>query len=112
MSICSCSFQLWVKGFSRIARVRNGFAKIYTYVQTPPLTAYYEIPNWFVSACKNYEFLLTFLGKLINSKFLVQDTITGFLLAGVGNVDLRRKTNYLIVDGSNVFSASSSYAMH
>ncbi|XP_028115262.1 V-type proton ATPase subunit F-like isoform X3 [Camellia sinensis] len=26
------------------------------------------------------------------------DTITGFLLAGVGNVDLRRKTNYLIVD--------------
>ncbi|XP_020244898.1 V-type proton ATPase subunit F-like isoform X2 [Asparagus officinalis] len=27
-----------------------------------------------------------------------KDTITGFLLAGVGNVDLRRKTNYLIVD--------------
>ncbi|XP_028122044.1 V-type proton ATPase subunit F-like [Camellia sinensis] len=27
-----------------------------------------------------------------------QDTVTGFLLAGVGNVDLRRKTNYLIVD--------------
>ncbi|KAG6392547.1 hypothetical protein SASPL_146771 [Salvia splendens] len=27
-----------------------------------------------------------------------EDTITGFLLAGVGNVDLRRKTNYLIVD--------------
>ncbi|KAI8573413.1 hypothetical protein RHMOL_Rhmol01G0275600 [Rhododendron molle] len=26
------------------------------------------------------------------------DTVTGFLLAGVGNVDLRRKTNYLIVD--------------
>ncbi|CAL5418393.1 unnamed protein product [Camellia sinensis] len=26
------------------------------------------------------------------------DTITGFLLVGVGNVDLRRKTNYLIVD--------------
>lgn len=28
-----------------------------------------------------------------------EDTITGFLLAGVGNVDLRKKRNYLIVDG-------------
>ncbi|XP_055809290.1 V-type proton ATPase subunit F-like [Solanum dulcamara] len=27
-----------------------------------------------------------------------EDTIIGFYLAGVGNVDLRRKTNYLIVD--------------
>eukprot|EP00891_Asterochloris_glomerata_P001428 jgi/Astpho2/1428/e_gw1.00025.159.1_t len=27
----------------------------------------------------------------------LQDTVTGFLLAGVGNVDLRRKTNFLIV---------------
>ncbi|PIN25814.1 Vacuolar H+-ATPase V1 sector, subunit F [Handroanthus impetiginosus] len=27
-----------------------------------------------------------------------EDTITGFLLAGVGNVDLRRNTNYLMVD--------------
>ncbi|XP_057415262.1 V-type proton ATPase subunit F [Lotus japonicus] len=27
-----------------------------------------------------------------------EDTIVGFLLAGVGNVDIRRKTNYLIVD--------------
>jgi len=32
----------------------------------------------------------------------LQDTVTGFLLAGVGNVDLRRKTNYLIVDSSMV----------
>lgn len=31
---------------------------------------------------------------------VIQDTITGFLLAGVGNVDLRRKTNYLVVDSS------------
>ena len=31
---------------------------------------------------------------------LLQDTVTGFLLAGVGNVDLRRKTNYLVVDNS------------
>jgi len=30
-----------------------------------------------------------------------EDTVTGFLLAGVGNVDLRKKTNYLIVDNSN-----------
>ena len=29
-----------------------------------------------------------------------KDTITGFLLAGVGNVDLRRKSNFLIVDQS------------
>ncbi|KAG4110804.1 hypothetical protein ERO13_D13G069500v2 [Gossypium hirsutum] len=27
-----------------------------------------------------------------------EDSVVGFLLAGVGNVDLRRKTNYLIVD--------------
>ena len=33
----------------------------------------------------------------------LQDTVTGFLLAGVGNVDLRKKTNYLIVDNSNNF---------
>jgi vacuolar-type H+-ATPase subunit F/Vma7 len=31
-----------------------------------------------------------------------QDTVTGFLLAGVGNVDLRRKTNYLVVDNSKL----------
>ncbi|XP_055806967.1 V-type proton ATPase subunit F-like [Solanum dulcamara] len=31
-----------------------------------------------------------------------EDTITGFLLAGVGNVDLRRKANYLIVDSNAV----------
>lgn len=30
----------------------------------------------------------------------LQDTITGFLLAGVGNVDLRKKTNFLAVDSS------------
>ena len=29
-----------------------------------------------------------------------QDTITGFLLAGVGNVDLRKTSNFLVVDGS------------
>ena len=27
-----------------------------------------------------------------------EDTITGFLLAGVGHVDLRKNTNYLVVD--------------
>ncbi|KOM25522.1 hypothetical protein LR48_Vigan107s004100 [Vigna angularis] len=29
---------------------------------------------------------------------VLADTVVGFLLAGVGNVDIRRKTNYLIVD--------------
>mmetsp|Transcript_32892 Transcript_32892/g.72641 ORF Transcript_32892/g.72641 Transcript_32892/m.72641 type:complete len:132 (+) Transcript_32892:97-492(+) len=27
-----------------------------------------------------------------------EDTITGFLLAGMGNVDIRKKRNYLVVD--------------
>ncbi|XP_027769320.1 V-type proton ATPase subunit F-like isoform X5 [Solanum pennellii] len=39
-----------------------------------------------------------------NSAFIVmsadEDTITGFLLAGVGNVDLRRKTKYMIVNSN------------
>ena len=34
-----------------------------------------------------------------------QDTITGFLLAGVGNIDLRRKSNFLIVDQSELHCA-------
>ena len=29
-----------------------------------------------------------------------QDTITGFLLAGLGNIDIRKTSNYLMVDGS------------
>jgi len=29
-----------------------------------------------------------------------QDTVTGFLLTGVGNVDSRKKKNFLVVDGS------------
>jgi hypothetical protein len=36
---------------------------------------------------------------------LAQDTITGFLLAGVGNIDLRRKSNFLIVDQSELHCA-------
>ncbi|KAK9828567.1 hypothetical protein WJX72_000794 [[Myrmecia] bisecta] len=27
-----------------------------------------------------------------------EDTVTGFMLAGVGNVDLRKKSNYLVVN--------------
>ena len=27
-----------------------------------------------------------------------EDTVTGFLLAGVGNVDAKRKSNFLVVD--------------
>ncbi|KAG6545411.1 hypothetical protein Mapa_013011 [Marchantia paleacea] len=34
-----------------------------------------------------------------------EDTVTGFLLAGVGNVDLRRKTNYLVVDSKTTIKA-------
>jgi V-type H+-transporting ATPase subunit F len=34
-----------------------------------------------------------------------EDTVTGFLLAGVGNVDLRRKTNYLVVDAKTTVKA-------
>ncbi|BBN20059.1 V-type H+-transporting ATPase subunit F [Marchantia polymorpha subsp. ruderalis] len=34
-----------------------------------------------------------------------EDTVTGFLLAGVGNVDLRRKTNYLVVDTKTTIKA-------
>ncbi|XP_039163054.1 V-type proton ATPase subunit F [Eucalyptus grandis] len=37
--------------------------------------------------------------------YLGTDTVTGFLLAGVGNVDLRRKTNYLIVDSKTTVKA-------
>lgn len=33
---------------------------------------------------------------------LLQDTVTGFLLAGVGNVDLRKKTNFLVVNESMI----------
>ena len=38
--------------------------------------------------------------SIILSVAALQDTVTGFLLAGVGNVDLRRKTNFLIVTES------------
>ncbi|XP_042431496.1 V-type proton ATPase subunit F-like [Zingiber officinale] len=34
-----------------------------------------------------------------------EDTVTGFLLAGVGNVDIRRKANYLIVDSKTTVKA-------
>lgn len=36
------------------------------------------------------------------SVHFLQDTVTGFLLAGVGNVDMRKKCNYLIVDSSTL----------
>lgn len=36
-----------------------------------------------------------FLGMIID-----HDTATGLLLTGVGNVDLRKKTNFLLVDDS------------
>jgi vacuolar-type H+-ATPase subunit F/Vma7 len=36
----------------------------------------------------------------------MQDTVTGFLLAGVGNSDIRKKTNFLVVDSSARFAAT------
>lgn len=30
----------------------------------------------------------------------MQDTVTGFLLAGIGNIDIRRHSNFLIVTDS------------
>ncbi|GMQ00641.1 hypothetical protein CsSME_00047642 [Camellia sinensis var. sinensis] len=44
------------------------------------------------------EWFVIFAVVMIADLIATGDTITGFLLAGVGNVDLRRKTNYLIVD--------------
>ena len=38
-----------------------------------------------------------------DQEFCSQDTVTGFLLAGVGNVDLRRNTNYLVVNESECY---------
>jgi len=34
-----------------------------------------------------------------------EDTITGFLLAGVGNVDLRKNSNFLIVNESKLWQS-------
>ena len=38
-----------------------------------------------------------------------EDTCTGFLLAGVGNVDIRKKTNFLCVDSSESALTSAFY---
>ncbi|OAY71060.1 V-type proton ATPase subunit F-like [Ananas comosus] len=47
--------------------------------------------------------------QTINSALIAmiadEDTVTGFLLAGVGNVDLRRKTNFVIVDNKTTVKA-------
>ncbi|KAI3505214.1 hypothetical protein L1887_27187 [Cichorium endivia] len=52
---------------------------------------------YFVSQMANRTQIPTNNSALI-AMIADEDTITGFLLAGVGNVDIRRKTNYLIVD--------------
>jgi hypothetical protein len=41
--------------------------------------------------------------------FVLQDTVTGFFF--VGNVDLRRKTNYLIIDNSNSYPLIKIFRM-
>ena len=38
--------------------------------------------------------------------FALQDTVTGFLLAGIGNVDLRKKSNFLVVTESEYHQAA------
>ena len=43
---------------------------------------------------------LTVAGSSRCCYVLPQDTVTGFLLAGVGNMDLRRKGNFLVVNES------------
>jgi vacuolar-type H+-ATPase subunit F/Vma7 len=40
-----------------------------------------------------------------------QDTITGFLLAGVGHVDLRKTSNFLVVDGSEILEPANSWRL-
>ena len=43
---------------------------------------------------------------MLSDSFLAwQDTVTGILLAGVGNVDLRRKSNFLVVTESEYLAA-------
>ncbi|WZY77507.1 hypothetical protein YC2023_023891 [Brassica napus] len=41
----------------------------------------------------------------------VQDTVVGFLMAGIDNVDIKRKTNDLIVDSSTLFFFSFSFTL-
>lgn len=38
-----------------------------------------------------------------------EDTITGFLLAGVGNVDARKKSNFLVVDSKTSVKAIETF---
>lgn len=35
----------------------------------------------------------------------MQDTIAGFLLAGVGDIDLRKKSNFLVVESSEFWES-------
>lgn len=39
-------------------------------------------------------------GESIQTGADMQDSVTGLLLAGIGNVDAQQKKNFLIVDGS------------
>ena len=48
-----------------------------------------------------YLLLYSFVIAMITVLWM-QDTVTGFLLAGVGNVDLRKKTNFLVVNESEL----------
>ncbi|WVZ22098.1 hypothetical protein V8G54_000642 [Vigna mungo] len=68
-------------------------------IHAPP----YSVRSSVVSAlCLSYQMANRVQIPSNNSALIAmiadEDTVVGFLLAGVGNVDIRRKTNYLIVD--------------
>jgi V-type H+-transporting ATPase subunit F len=41
-------------------------------------------------------------GMILEKGLMVQDSVTGLLLAGIGHVDNQQKKNFLIVDGSKL----------
>ena len=49
-------------------------------------------------------------GESIQTGVDMQDSVTGLLLAGIGNVDAQQKKNFLIVDGSE--SARTIFVEH
>lgn len=45
------------------------------------------------------------VGCDLNPDDVLQDTVTGFLLAGVGNIDMRKNKNFLVVTDSETLSS-------
>ncbi|CAL5433075.1 unnamed protein product [Camellia sinensis] len=73
-----------------VADVKRMFGNARTY--NSPETIYYKC------ASRNSALIAMIADESSSTMYYEGDTVTGFLLAGVGNVDLQRKTNYLIVD--------------